>query len=194
MQAAWSQMSNQLEEQKKLTNEIILKMTQQHYRNQWNKIAISEKIGTVICYGAAIALLFNFSKLDSLPLQISGVFVLLVLFILPIISLRTVRAMKQIDLIGNTYKQTMEAYVKNKRNFINFQKFNVGLSFIFMFAIMPVFSKLFNGKDFFETFNLKMLYAIPFSILFYILTIKYVMRYYKGVIKQSEAIMEEIKK
>ena len=36
MQAAWSQMSQDLEKQKQLTDEIILKMTQQKYTSQWN--------------------------------------------------------------------------------------------------------------------------------------------------------------
>ena len=84
MQAAWSQMSQDLEKQKQLTDEIILKMTQQKYTSQWNKIFTAEKIGGIICYTALIALLFNFNKFDTLGLQISGILCIIILAILPI--------------------------------------------------------------------------------------------------------------
>ncbi|WP_394747280.1 hypothetical protein [Spongiimicrobium salis] len=193
MQAAWSQMSDQLETQKKLTNDIILKMTQQAYKNQWNKIAWPEKIGTFICYTALILLLVNFRRLDSFPLQVSGVLCALIMAFLPIASLRTIRAMQRIDISKNNYKQTLETYAKEKKRFVFFQKINIGISFVFMFLTIPVFSKLFNDKDFFEIFNLKLLYSLPFGILFFFLFIAFVTRCYKGVIKRSDTILEELK-
>lgn len=193
MQAAWSQMSDQLETQKKLTNDIILKMTQQAYKNQWNKIARPEKIGTVICYAALILLLFNFHKLDSLPLQIFGILCILIMAIIPIISLSSIRAIQHIDVSRNNYRQTLESYARKKKRFVRFQKINLGISFLFMFTSLPIFSKLLNDKDFFEIFNLKLLYTFPFGVLFYFLFVLFISRCYKGVIKKSDAILEELK-
>ncbi len=193
MQAAWSQMSQQLEAQKKLTDEIILKMTKQRYQNHWNKIATPEKIGGVICYAAVIALIINFNKLDTLALQISGVLCIIILTILPILSLKTIRDLQHIDISENNYKQTMEAFVKGKKRFINFQKLNIGISFLFMLLTIPVSAKLFNGENLFETMDKKLLIALPVCFFFFYLLIRFVSKCYKGVIKNSEAILEDIK-
>ena len=132
MQTAWATMSQELEKQQKLTNELILKMTQQRYHNHWNKIATPEKIGGVICYATVIALIIYFNKLDTIGLQISGGLCILILTILPIISLKTIRDLQHIDIGNNNYKETMEAFARSKKRFINFQKINIGISFLFM--------------------------------------------------------------
>lgn len=192
MQAAWSQMSQELEKQKQLTDEIILKMTQQKYTSQWNKIFTAEKIGGVICYIAAIALLFNFSKLDTLGLQISGGLSVFILAILPILSLKTIRAMKRVNVTTMNYKETMETYANGKKNFVNFQKLNIGLSFVFMLLTVPVSAKLFNGENLFETLDPKLGIAIPFMFVFFGLLVWVMIRCYKSILRNSERILHEI--
>lgn len=192
MQAAWSQMSQELEKQKQLTDEIILKMTQQKYTSQWNKIMTGEKIGSVICYGALIAILFNFEKLDTLALQLSGALCVVILGILPIISLQTLRAMKRVNVTTMNYKETMETYAKGKKNFVNFQKLNIALSFVFMLLTVPVSAKLLNDENLFETLDPKLGYASIFMLAFFGLLIWIVTRWYKSVIRNSDAILQEV--
>jgi hypothetical protein len=192
MQAAWSQMSQELEQQKQLTDEIILKMTQQKYSNQWNKIFTAEKAGSVICYVALVAILANFRDLDTIPLQICGILSMLILAILPILSLKTIKAMKRVNVTTMSYKETMETYAKGKKNFVNFQKLNIGISFVFMLLTVPLSAKLFNGEDLFETLDPKLGIAAPFMLLFFGLLIWVVMRCYKRVLRNSENILQEI--
>lgn len=192
MQAAWSQMSQELEKQKQLTDEIILKMTQQKYISQWNKIFTGEKIGSVICYAVLIAIMANFNKLDTIGLQISGILCMLLLAILPIISLRTIRGMKKVNVTTMSYKETMETYAKEKRNFVNFQKLNIALSFVFMLLTIPVSAKLFNDENLFETLDPKLGIAAPFMLIFFGLLIWVVTKWYKRVLHNSETILQEI--
>lgn len=192
MQAAWSQMSQELEKQKQLTDEIIVKMTQQKYTSQWNKIMTGEKIGFVICYGVLIAILFNFNKLDTFALQLSGVLCVVILAILPILSLQTLRAMKRVNVTTMNYKETMETYAKGKKNFVNFQKLNIVLSFVFMLLTVPVSAKLLNGENLFETLDPKLGYASIFMLAFFGLLIWIVTRWYKRVIRNSDTILQEI--
>lgn len=192
MQAAWSQMSQDLEKQKQLTDEIILKMTQQKYSSQWNRIFNAEKIGGFICYVALIAILLNFRKLDTTPLQVSGILCMLILAILPILSLKTIQAMKRVNVTSMSYKETMETYANGKKNFVNFQKLNIGMSFVFMLLTVPVSAKLFNGKDLFETLDPKLGIAVPFMLIFFGLLMWVVMRCYKSVLRNSEKILQEI--
>lgn len=192
MQAAWSQMSQELEKQKQLTDEIILKMTQQTYTSQWNKIMTGEKIGTVICYSALIAILFNFKELDTMALQLSGALCVVILGILPILSLQTLRVMKRVNVTTMNYKETMETYAKGKKNFVNFQKLNIALSFVFMLLTVPVSAKLLKGKNLFETLDPKLGYASIFMLVFFGLLIWIVTRWYKRVIRNSDTILQEI--
>ncbi len=193
MQMAWSQMSQELEKQKQLTDEIILKMTQQRYKDHWNKIATPEKIGSVICYTALIFILANFEKFDTLPLQISGGLCILILAILPILSLYTIRNLQRINLTKTNYKETMEAYAKSKKDFVNFQKLNIGISFLFMLITIPVSAKLFNNEDLFANFDNKLFYALPIMLIFFSGLIWFVTRCYKGILRSSERILNEIK-
>ena len=192
MQVAWSQMSQDLGKQKQLTDEIILKMTQQKYTSQWNKIFTAEKIGGVVCYVAMVVLLVNFKTFDTIALQVSAILCMLILAILPILSLKTIRGMKQVNVTKMNYKETMETYAKGKKNFVNFQKLNVGISFLFMFLTIPVSAKLLNGKNLFETLEPELGIAIPFMLVFMGLLAWYVTRCYKKVLRSSEAILKEI--
>ncbi len=192
MQAAWSQMSQELEKQKQLTDEIILKMTQQKYTSQWNKIFTGEKIGTVVCYAALIAILINFNKLDTIGLQITGILCVLILGVLPIISLKTIQAMKRVDVTTMSYKETMETYVREKKKFVNFQKLNIGLSFVFMILTVPVSAKLFNDENLFETLDPKLGIAAPFMLALFGLLIWGVTKWYKHILRNSENILKEI--
>ncbi|WP_299767420.1 hypothetical protein [uncultured Dokdonia sp.] len=192
MQAAWSQMSQELEKQKQLTDEIILKMTQQKYTSQWNKIFTAEKIGGVVCYVALVVLLANFKTFDTISLQVSAILCMLILAVLPILSLKTIRGMQQVNVTKMNYKETMETYAKGKKNFVNFQKLNVGISFLFMTLTVPVSAKLFNDENLFETLDPKLGIAVPFMLVFFGLLIWFVTRCYKKVLRSSETILKEI--
>ena len=50
MKTLWGEMSIEIEKQKKLTDSLIIKMTQADYRNKISKILIPESIGAIICF------------------------------------------------------------------------------------------------------------------------------------------------
>ena len=56
LQSVWSEMSAQLEKQKKLTNELIMEMTQNRYSTKFDKLTFYETIGAVISFVMAIYL------------------------------------------------------------------------------------------------------------------------------------------
>lgn len=191
MQAAWARMSEQLETQKKLTDDIIMKMTQEKFSKQWSPIGTAEKIGTAISYSAAIAILVYFGKLDTLALQICGGLCIVILIIAPILSLRSIHAMQTISL-SNAHSKMMGDYARAKKRFINFQKMNMIGSFFFMLLTIPVTGKLFNDENLFEKLDPKLLIALPFCFLFFFLLIRYVSKCYRNVLKRSEDILNEI--
>ncbi|KZS42369.1 hypothetical protein AWE51_02710 [Aquimarina aggregata] len=192
MQAIWSQMSDQIENQKKLTNKLIMEMTQERFKNKIGIISKYEGMGALICFAAAILILFQLSKLDTWYLLISGIFTIAYLIFLPIYILRSINTMKRINIISNTYKETLIEYAKNRKQFLFSQRLGIYLNFILMIVSLPVIIKLFKDEDIFVT-NVEVLYwYIPIMTLFLIFFSKWGYGKYKRLTASATKILEEL--
>lgn len=194
MQAAWTAMSGELAQQKKLTNELIMKMTQERYTNTWNHVRNFEIFGTLICYAILLYLLFNFGKLDTTPLRIFGSIAAVSLAILPILSLKTIRGMKEINVTSMTIKEILETYSKRKKQFVYFQKFNVFMSFLLMLVVVPVSGKIMNNEDLLSNFDDKLLLAMPIMFVFFGLLMWFAIYTYKRILNKSQRMIDEATK
>ena len=141
IQATWAQMSDQLEQQKRLTDKIILQMTQQRYRAKFSKISIYESIGAAICYAMAFYILLHFGKLDTLYLVLSGIYTLLFLVVLPFLVLRSLMNIQGINVANSNYKETLVSFTKAKNRLLWLQRLGIYLNFLLLFSILPVLGK-----------------------------------------------------
>lgn len=193
LQALWSEMSDQLEQQKKLTNEIIMNMTQERYTNKFKTLSNYERLGAVICFGIGIHILMNFGKLDTWYLQVCGIFTLAVLFILPILVLNSLKKIRNLNITNTSYKETLINYSKAKQNLLKLQQFGIFLSFILMFAISGVFAKIWSNKDFFMVErNIWANLSILFAVLFVIVCSYWGYRSYRHITSSAENILKEL--
>jgi len=192
MQATWSQMSDQLDDQKKLTDKLIMEMTKERYKNKIGILSKYEGMGAVICFTAAILLILRFSELNTWYLLVSGIFTVCYLIVLPVVVLRSINSMKNIDLTNNTYKETLIAYAKKKKQFLLKQKVGIYLNFILLAVSLPVVVKVFKGKDIFIT-NINLMYwYIPIMAVFLILFSIWGYGKYKKVTASASYILEEL--
>ncbi|PKV51244.1 hypothetical protein ATE84_3318 [Aquimarina sp. MAR_2010_214] len=194
MQTVWSQMSDQIDKQKKLTDKMIIMMTQDQYRKKLNKIAYPEMIGAIICYSVVILILVNLNKLDNWYTLLSGIISTVILLVLPILSLKSIYQMRKINIARNNYKETLLEYSKGKKRFQVATKMGVYLGFVLMFVIMPVTSKIINNKDLFsETKSLwPFAIAIPVAIIFFIVFVRWVGKCYNNNINSAETLFKEL--
>jgi len=192
MQATWSQLSDQLEHQKKLTNTLIMEMTKQRYRSKIGILSKYEGIGAIICFAAATLLLLQFQKLDTWYLMASGVFTIAYLIVVPIVVLRSINAMKRIDLINKTYKETFVAYVKKQEQFLLTQRAGIYLNFILLAVSLPVMVKVFKDKDIFTANSNIVYWYIPIMAVFLILFSKWGYGKYKNVTASASDILKEL--
>ena len=149
MKNLWDEMSLKIDSQQQLTNKLIMEMTQQKFRNRFSTLSLYETSGAVICFIAATFILLNLDKMDTWYLMLCGIFSLIILLILPVLSLRAINGLKKLNLSKNSYKETLIEFSKRKKNMMLIQQFSVGISIILMWMVAPVFSKIVNGKDFF---------------------------------------------
>ncbi len=159
MQALWSEMSDQLEQQKKLTNEIIMNMTQEKYSNKFKTISRFESLGAIVCFAAALYILFNFSKLEGVIEIGCGIFTLAFLILMPVLVLKSLWSLKNFNIGQKTTKETLVTYTAKKKQLLYLQQLGIYACFVLMFTIMPVTSKIMSNKDFF---------SIPRDIGFYL--------------------------
>jgi hypothetical protein len=191
IQTIWSEMSYQLEQQKKLTNEIIMKMTQERYRTKFDNITFYETIGAVICFLAAIYLLVNINKLDTWYLLACGIFTIAFLIILPVITLGLLGKIKRMNIVKNSLKETIVGYTKAKNQLLLMQRVGIYLSFVLMFTCLPVFSKIMNNKDLFLQSKIWLIY-LPIMAIFLFFFTRWGYKCYKNITNSAENILKEL--
>ena len=191
MKTLWGEMSIEIEKQKKLTDSLIIKMTQTKYRNKINKILISETIGALVCLTGILFILINFQKLNNMYLLVCGIISALILFLLPIISIKAIRSIRSINISDNNYKQSLLEYSKGRIQFVFVQKLSFYLGSILMLVILPVMGQLIGGMDFFTETKLWIWYAIGFP--FFYLFAKWVFKSYNKLTADAENILKELK-
>jgi hypothetical protein len=192
MQATWSQMTLELENQKKLTDKLIMEMTKERFKNKIGVISKYEGMGTVICFLAAIVLISRFSELNTWYLLGSGVFTVTYLIVLPILVLRSIRNMKNIDLTNNNYSETLLEYAKRKKQFLWTQKIGIYLNFGLLVASLPVVVKVLRGKDIFVS-NINLVYwYIPVMVVFLVIFSTWGYRKYKNIADSASRTLEEL--
>jgi len=191
MKTAWVKMNKDLQQQKILTDNLILKMTQQRYQNKLSGISISEGLAAIICWAIAFYIILNLNTLDTWYFLVSGIFTITLLITLPVLSLKLLNRIKNVNIKENNYKESIVQFSTRKKQFLLFQRITIYLNMILILVILPLASKFLNDEDIFGKFNLwggYLLILFVFMLLFSI----WVYNAYKGVTDQAENILQEI--
>ncbi|RFN58186.1 hypothetical protein [Marixanthomonas ophiurae] len=193
MQTVWSQMSGQLEQQKKLTDKIIIEMTQQKFKNRFSTLSFYEVLGAFICFAAAVVIVLNLDKMNTWYLMGCSILSIIFFLVLPIISLRSLYGMKHLNLTTNNYKETLVEFTKKKKRMLLIQRSGAALSALLMWLVVPVFMMAFNNKDFFQTeksTGLLIFYAA--TTIGIIIFARWGYGCYKSITARAEADLKEL--
>ena len=60
MKSIWEDMSQKVDQQKVLTNQLILDMTKERYENNIRRISVPETLSALICFAVVFYLISNF--------------------------------------------------------------------------------------------------------------------------------------
>ena len=191
LQSIWNEMSAELEKQKRLTHEIIIKMTKERYKGQLQKIAKYEGIGAVVCFGAAVFILLNFDKLDTWYLAVCGAFTMMYLLVFPIMVLRSIQNMRRIDISEGNYTDNLQSFTKARDQFLFLQRIGIGLAFLLILTTLPVAGKLMDNKDIFMNSEL-LLWYLPVMIVFLVVFSRWGYKAYKNITQSAENILREV--
>ena len=193
LKAAWVQMSNELEQQKKLTNDIILNMTKQKYQNKFILVTKYETIGALVCFIISIFIVINFNKLDTWYLQICGALTLSFLIILPLMVLKTLTKIKNIDISKGSYKENLSLYLKTKNRLLKLQQIGIGIGFVGLLFIVPVTSKIISNKDvFLISFNKEQYIVFTITLVIFAFFCKWAYSGYRKITQSAQEVIKDL--
>lgn len=190
LKTTWQNESNSAL-QNNLTTLIIDKMTQEKYHSKIKKITLPEIIGSIICIIAAGFITLNFKKLETITLQVVGVasiIILLIISTLGVLSLQQLNIKKELN---KPYAETLKIFAKQKLAFYKLQKINIILCYLLMVTIIILLPKLFGNKDITE-YKYFWLYTFSIGYIFLLLLSKFVSKYYKKTLQQTEELLKEL--
>lgn len=174
-----------------LTHQQINEMIQKRYSAKMSKIAYSEFIGSVICLMTATFIGFNFYKLDTIFLKSMGTVAILTLLALSILSLLSLKSFTNISDMNKPYVETLKVFAINKLRFYTLQKLNVTLSYLLMVTTVILIAKFFNGIDVTSS-KYFWLFSFTFGYVFLQFYAKWVMKFYKNTISQTEELLDDL--
>jgi glucan phosphoethanolaminetransferase (alkaline phosphatase superfamily) len=188
----WDKMTKEMEEQKVLTDRMILEITNQKYKDKLGGISLSEGIGTLVCLVMAVIIFFQLDSLDTWYLMLCGIFCIFFCVLLPALSLMSIHKMRKIDVTCMAYKEVIEHYAKGRTFFVKVQKAGFYLGFLFAMAILPALMKIFKDKDLFEQFQ-NYFWYIPLLFVFHIFFSRFVFKKYRSITNSAKQLLEELR-
>lgn len=187
----WDNTKNPLEKQQNLTSKMIDQMTQKKYHSKIKKIAYPEIIGIIICLISAFYIVVNFYKLDTTFLQGAGIVSILLLVTLSILSLLSLRQLTIPEDVNRPYSATLKIFATQKLQFFKLQKINAVLSYLLLVSILILMSKYFDDRDI-TGIKYFWIYSFSFGYLFLLFYSKWVAKYYKKTVEQSEELLQDL--
>lgn len=190
MKNTWDDMSRKVEKKEIITKKYLENMTQKKYHSKLNKIKSSEYVGTLVCYMGATYLILNFTKIEDVLIQIFAVLTIFLLFALPVISLKSVRAVKNANIASKTYIEVLNDFGKRKIKFQKLQKLNVAFG-LFLLLVGPSVMAAIKGKDLSQIPHFWTV-IFPVAIVFFIGFSFWVLRSYDKILSETEEMLSDI--
>jgi hypothetical protein len=106
--------------------------------------------------------------------------------------LRSIGFMKRINLAKGTYKETLIAYAKGRKQFLLIEKVGIYLNFILLIVSLPVLMKVFSGKDIFMENRQVLYWCIPAMTIFLMVFSRWGYSKYKNVTASASNILADL--
>jgi len=178
-------------QQQHLTSIIIDQMAQKKYNSKIKRITYPEIIGSIICVATVGYIGFNFYKLDTTFLQGVGVTSIFLLLALSAISYLSLKQLAIAEDLSKPYAETLKIFATQKLRFYKLQKLNITLSYLLLVMVIILLSKFFSGKDITDSKYFWTL-SFTFGYIFLLFFSRFVSRFYKNTLRQSEELLQEL--
>ena len=190
MKSVWSELTQELEEQKQLTRDLILKMTQEKSSSRLGRIIKAESLGVLITGVFMIYLAFNFSRLEHWTGIAGGIGLFIILALGINFGIRIIMQAKGIDLLNNSYSEVIRRFEDFKKLLRAYKKLSIWTSGLSALFVMPVMTELFLDKNLLEIEGLIKVLAI--TLLLVPLVLYAVTRFYKSNVSAVSKALKDV--
>src|SRR5690606_8106803 len=147
LKSKWFEMDQQLEKQKVLTTEMILKMAGHRSNLIINPIITFEKWGIVVSSVMLIYIISNFGKLNdwlSLTGAVSTIFILITGLVMSVILIKRIR---EVDIVKKDYRETLFDVNRIKKFQYSVKWVSAILAPVLAISILPTLASTWFGKS-----------------------------------------------
>lgn len=146
MKKMWTEFSEQLAQQQRITKDIVLQMTHERSSSRLNNIVVAEKTGVVITLGMLVYLLYKFPMLTGWLSITGGVFTALILFVSLILGLRIILLAGRINVSQNSVRQTLEDFGALRKQLHIYKRISIPVYILMPFFLIPVVTQIMHDK------------------------------------------------
>ena len=190
MKSVWSELTQELEEQKQLTRDLILKMTQEKSSSRLGRIIKAESLGVLITGVFMIYLAFNFSRLEHWTGIAGGIGLFIILALGINFGIRIIMQAKGIDLLNNSYSEVIRRFEDFKKLLRAYKKLSIWTSGLSALFVMPVMTELFLDKNLLEIEGF--IKVLGVTLLLVPLVLYAVTRFYKSNVSAVSKALKDV--
>jgi len=147
MKSVWAEMSQEVEKQKQLNDELILKMAHKKSSSRLNKIIRLESLGVIISIIMLVYLIVNFDKFNNWLSLTGGIGLTVIMFLSIYFGVDIVLKARKVDVIKSTYAQALSDFNELRRTLRLYKKFSIAIYLVIPFLMYPVMATLFFDKN-----------------------------------------------
>lgn len=191
MKAVWSDLSDQLAQQKKTNQDIILKMTQEKSSSRLGRIIMMETVGLTVSLGMLVYLILNFQKLDYWSSIAGGIGMIFILLLGIVFGIRIIRQAQKIDVMQNSFSVVTQDFNQLKKILGQYKKLSIWMAVVSPSVCIPLFYDLFRDKSIEDDIR-GVAIGVIFAALLTPLILKFFFWYYSRNVSQVKKALNDI--
>ena len=193
LKANWEILSREMDQQKRITNDLVMQLARQKVNKGIKPLIYIEAIGGIcLCLILSGFILINFAELGSIVLKVFGVASIGIFIIGSYFSVQFIKRSLKVNLLENTVSETTEAFEKLERLMAQNKRFSAWLMPFTVAFFLPVTLKLISGVDPFHQLD-KLFQGLLASVVLAIPVLIMIFRFYRSKIKQTREGLNELK-
>jgi hypothetical protein len=191
----WLEISKKVENQKELTDEIILRMAHTTSKNRLNRILIFELFGITWLLFFISFVLLKLDQLDTIPLLLSAILSIVICITSILLSVNFIRKAFALNIAHKSYKDTLLDFAVLEKTYHFNKKLYLPLGLALLVCIYPMVAKWTHNADVFSDTSLTTLslYVCGGGVVYTILVWLHT-KYYNKMQTEINGVLHDLKK
>lgn len=192
MKNQWSTLSQRVSTLELINKKQIMEITKDKYKSKFSCVQRYEGAGAVVCFIMALVIVLNFYKFDIWYEYVGGAVLAFLLIAMPIFVLSSLQKTKKVIDYNTGVSEIVKAFAKEKKQLILIQKLSIPFTIITFITALPVFSGVFDNKNFFDKIDTSLVVTILITLTLVIFASIWGYRKYIRVLKSAESLIDSI--